>query len=409
MRWQHWRQPPVKVSPFPVGKDFAVTFVDDTDLSTLENTEPVYDFLWEHGVKGTKTVWVNRQQRTSDYRRDLEREVGPEAGSGATLEDPEYLAFVRKLADRGFEIALHCVAAGNSYRGEIERGLDKYRDWFGQYPRMNVFHERNIENLYAGYHKLNLWPFKWLERLAHRSEYLGHVEKSPYFWGDLAQERIVYMRVPFHTLRVVNTLGVNPSMPFRDARRPYVNYWFSNSDGSDCQRFNTLLSAANVAKLKRERGACLVYTHFAKGFARRRGGRYELDSGFVGVIRHLVSHKNAWFPTGSQFLDRLRAIRSIMVQQNGNEVVIANRGEQALLDVGLRVAPGVILESGDGLPCVASGEATFAIGNVDSSAPRRLRSNCYVPHYASRHSMDGIGWWERARLEVLNYIGMLRN
>ena len=61
--------------------------------------------------------------------------------------------------------------------------------------------------------------------------------KVRYFWGDLAQEKITYMRVPFHTLRAVNTLRVNPSMPFRDPRRPYVNYWFANSDGSDVAAF----------------------------------------------------------------------------------------------------------------------------------------------------------------------------
>ena len=33
------------------------------------------------------------------------------------------------------------------------------------------------------------------------------------------------------------------------------------------RRFNNLLSAENLARLERERGACVVYTHFAKGFA----------------------------------------------------------------------------------------------------------------------------------------------
>ena len=151
----------LRVAPFPAGKDFALTFVDDTDLSTRANTEPVYDFLWQHGVLGTKTVWVARRKRTSAYRRDLEREVDLPDSSGATLEDPDYLEFVRKLADRGYEIALHGVAAGNSYREEIVQGLETFRALIGAYPRINIFHERNIENLYAGRNKLDLWPLQF--------------------------------------------------------------------------------------------------------------------------------------------------------------------------------------------------------------------------------------------------------
>lgn len=43
---------------WPNNKKFASTIVDDTDNGTIENTKPIYDFLYEHGLIITKTVWV---------------------------------------------------------------------------------------------------------------------------------------------------------------------------------------------------------------------------------------------------------------------------------------------------------------------------------------------------------------
>ena len=91
-------------SAYPPGKTFAITFVDDTDFSTIDNTEPVYDLLSKHGFKGTKTVWPLLGKRNSAFRRSLEKNE-PQDHMGATLEQPEYVAFVRRLQDNGFEIA----------------------------------------------------------------------------------------------------------------------------------------------------------------------------------------------------------------------------------------------------------------------------------------------------------------
>jgi hypothetical protein len=398
----------IRVARFPAGKDFALTFVDDTDLSTRANTEPVYDFLWQHGLLGTKTVWVHRRKRTSAYRRDLERVVDAQDSSGSTLEDPEYLDFVRKLVNRGYEIATHGVAAGNSYREEIVEGLDTFHSLFGAYPRINIFHERNIENLYSGRHKLNLWPLQWLESLLHRSEYLGHVPASRYFWGDLAQKRITYMRVPFHTLRTVNTLRANPSMPFRDPYRPYVNYWFANSDGSDVQRFNTLLRTENLARLERECGACVVYTHFAKGFAVLRGGRYELDQGFIAIVRRLASRPNAWFPTASGLLDRLSSVRRVAIEHDGREITLNNLDSNAIEDVALHAPAGLILEDETGRRLDRTASGTVVLGTMQGHSSRRLLSNTPIRKRRFVYPTEAIGKMERARLEVMNYLGMLR-
>src|SRR5579872_5459683 len=61
---------------WPGGKKFAFTIIDDTDLSTRQNTEPVYDFLAENGFRTTKTVWPLHS-------------VGKKNCGGDTLEDAE--------------------------------------------------------------------------------------------------------------------------------------------------------------------------------------------------------------------------------------------------------------------------------------------------------------------------------
>ena len=134
------------------------------------------------------------------------------------------------------------------------------------------------------------------------SKYLGHVEATPYFWGDLAREHIQYVRN--FCFPDVNTIRQDPYMPYHDPRRPFVNYWFSSSDGHDVDAFCTLLSPENQDRLERERGACIVYTHFASGFFRDG----QLDRRFVQLMRRLAE-RNGWFVPASELLDYLRAQR----------------------------------------------------------------------------------------------------
>ena len=93
-------------------------------------------------------------------------------------------------------------------------------------------------------------------------------------------------------------------MPFRDPKRPYVNRWFASSDGGDVVRFNRLLSDVNVRRLARGRCVCIVYSHLANGFARRRSrnGAYELDRDFISTVERVTRDPRAWFGTASSVL-----------------------------------------------------------------------------------------------------------
>lgn len=398
----------MKLSPIPADKKFAITFVDDTDLSTQENTGPVYEFLDRNNIRGTKTVWVSRQRRNSIFRKDHEKMVSGLSESGDTLENPEYLKFVRNLATMGYEIALHGISAGNSYRNEIIEGIELFRSYFGKLPQINVFHEKNIENLYCGRHKLDLWPLRVLERFTHNSDYQGHIDGSPYFWGDIAKQNIDYMRLPFHTLREINTLRINPSMPFYDPLRPYVNRWFASSDGADCHRFNKLLCRENIDRLVRERGACVVYTHFAKDFAKPQGSSWILSDSFRRTVDDLIDREGGWFPTASDLLDRLRYFQAIRIEQHDEKVILINEQCREVHKVAVLAEPGTIITDDQG---VEHGADASGIINIAIIAP--WQKLLFLSNHRTKNKFIATSRVKQIRrerriIEIHNYIGLLR-
>jgi len=275
---------------FPGGARFAFTIIDDTDVATRENAEPFYRLLYELEMRATKTVWPLGCPEGS-----------PNFSLSETLEDPDYRAFVQELQRQGFEITWHGATMETSRRERTIQGLTRFREIFGHYPSVHANHAHNRENLYWGPDRVDARWLRWLlARVGSRDPnfYQGHVEGSPYWWGDQASQHIRYMRNL--TFNDINTLRHNPSMPYRDPRRPLVRRWFSASDAEDVRAFNRLISERNQDKLEREGGACIVATHVGKGFA--VGGRVNARTRFL--LERLAS-RNGWFPTVGELLDRL--------------------------------------------------------------------------------------------------------
>jgi hypothetical protein len=277
---------------WPGGKDFAFTVFDDTDLETTENVGPVYSFLLDIGMRTTKSVWPIRGSHT------------PKVG-GATCEDEEYLRWVLSLKDSGVEIAIHNVAYHTSAREETLRGLERFSNLFGHYPYSMANHTGCEESIYWGRSRLtgiNRAIYDLLHRYRNRDTYRGHVEGSPLFWGDLCKEKIKYVRN--FVFANINTLKMCPVMPYQDPIRPYVNYWFSASEGPAIDSFNLLLSEENQDQLVREGGACIMYTHLACGF---------LENGKLNKrFRHLmgrISRMNGWFVPVRTLLDHILTVR----------------------------------------------------------------------------------------------------
>lgn len=279
------------MSRFPNNKQFAFTIIDDTDLSTVENVGPVYRLLNDLGMRTTKTVWPLASVRAG--------RIG-----GSSLQDLEYLKFILKLKDSGFEIALHNVRNYDSKRGTIEQGLREFRGRVGHDPRVHSNHCDNRDNIYWGAARFHmLGPlYRAGTTLLDRHTFEGHDPSTEFFWGDLCRERVDYVRN--FVFREINLDRLNPSMPYHDPSRPFVKYWFSSCEGADVIGFRERICEANQDRLEAEGGVCIMYTHLACGFA--RAGR--VDPRTEQLFRRLAT-RNGWFVPVCDLLDFLREER----------------------------------------------------------------------------------------------------
>lgn len=269
---------------WPGGHEFAFTVVDDTDGATVANIKPVYDYLIEHRILTTKTCWVY-PPRDTVYK-------------GESLQDNDYLEFMRDIQRRGVEIGFHNAGSGEFTREETLAALEEFKEKLGAYPTLHINHSNNVENLYWGKERFS-GPVRWLYSLK-KNHVLscGSDPASEYFWGDFSKTHFKYIRN--RTFNGLNTLKEDPRLVYQEVeKQEYSNYWFSSSDGMRLVPFLKLLSKERVDKLVKEHGCAIVYTHFAYDFVDKKG---ILNEGFKRAIDYLAS-KNGWFVPASQLLD----------------------------------------------------------------------------------------------------------
>src|SRR5205823_10352546 len=120
-------------------------------------------------------------------------------------------------------------------------------------------HAFNRDNLYWGAARLTSRWSRLIYDLATRWRYeeysRGHVEHSPYFWGDLCRQHITYVRN--FSFGEINLDGIGAAVPYYDPSKPFVNYWFSASEGGNVTRLCKLLSERNQDQLEAEGGVCI--------------------------------------------------------------------------------------------------------------------------------------------------------
>ena len=289
---------------WPEGKDFAFTVFDDSDFVTMENGPPVYDLLSELGFRTTKSVWPCSPGSETDHTSDAiyDYDIG-----GDTCDDRDYLNWVLDLQRQGFEIGFHNATFVTSRRGFTKKALDAFREKLGGDPRTYATHFQCLEGMYWGSARLsgvNKLVYNLLNRFRTHGVFQGQVEGSEYFWGDLCRDRIDYVRN--FVFGDINTLKVCPEMPYFDRDRAFVKSWFASSEGPDVRTYNETLCEANQDQLEAEGGACIMYTHFGKGFWDGK----QVDPTFNRLMKRL-SQKNGWFVPVATLLDYLNDQRGI--------------------------------------------------------------------------------------------------
>lgn len=277
---------------FPGCAEFAFSILDDTDDTTLRNGPPVYAMLRAHGLRTTKTVWA---VDVPPERRGIYH-------GGETLATPGYLDWVRQLAEEGFEIAFHNASMASSPRHTTIFALDEMARHFRQRVRLHCNHGQNRENLWWGARRYSSAPLRWLGwlRASLRSQrrYEGDRPGSPYYWADIAEDRIDYIRgMSFGRL---DGRLIPPGRPYREPRKLLRPVFFNTADAPDVEAFNRLVNPQSIEELRRAGGWAIVSTHFGKGFFRQG----ELNEQFCETVRCL-GRTNGWYVPVSELLDFL--------------------------------------------------------------------------------------------------------
>jgi hypothetical protein len=329
-----------KISPYPNGKDFAFTIIADPDDNVLEKDKLIYDLFIKVGLKTTIAVWVNDAIRSTGWP---EKEIIKQPGD--SCQRPDYLQYMQELQKNGFEIALHTVTSGNDYREETIAGYERFKKYFGTYPNINIMHSTNLENVYWGKNVVeNNLLRVIISKLARRSNipYSGEIENSEYFWGDILNEKSKYVRL--WGTSDINTLKMNPSMPYHDLQKPYVKYWFSFSDGENVASFNKLISKENVVRLQQERGTSIVYTHFYNFV-----NDGQINEKFKRGIIRLAKNKEGWFVPASKILNRLLEMKNVKMEVSRDSIYITNLNQKSVEGITIIVEPKKVIYSPDGL------------------------------------------------------------
>lgn len=308
---------------YPNGAEFAFTILDDTDDTTVANGRPVYQLLKDAGIRTTKTVWAFD---APPKRRGI-------YFAGETLSVPEYLEWVHELHKDGFEIAFHNATMSSSKRKDTIKALDFIDREFEIPVRLHCNHGQNLENLHWGKDRYNSYlikkMFSLFSKLSPQKTYEGGNPKSPYYWADIADQRLSYIRALAY--RQLNGKLIPPGKPYVNMTKQKSCVFFNTADAPNVDCFNRLVTPKTIDILRKQRGWAIVSTHLGKGFCRKN----KIDTEFRKTLEYMAS-KSGWFVPVSQLLDFLVAEIGV------NELSTAEKSYMEILHVLDRISGRLI-------------------------------------------------------------------
>jgi len=316
--------------PYPYKAGFCVT--DDTDAATFGQVKAVYDFLLAKRFPTTKTVWAFKPI----YRCGIPP-VPDSALRGITLEDRKYLDYCEALHDNGFEICLHGASAGNNTREYTLKALDLLERRFGRCDTF-ICHAKNADNIYWEEKATSLPVLRRLLKWYSRYECSGESEFSPFFWGDLCKERINQVRL-FRT-RSIDTLKSNPSMPYFDPRKPYVNGWFTATK----RRIIDCATPQAREVLKRNYGLTVLYQYLFR-YADPR--TLSLDPRFTQAVCDIAGDAEILVDPVSHIMQRLRLIQGLFLAYDQDRFWLINLSQEDVTNVQIAIPHRLLRVSSD--------------------------------------------------------------
>ena len=156
-------------------------------------------------MRTTKTVWPFRARKGALDFGELADARGPGLSDSSST------------CSGGVSRSRHTARRWSRARENARCGLEAMRDVFGEYPT-STRTTRTIARTSTGARHASTTDrrARFIDAIPGHVPFDGHVEGSPYWWGDVARGRIRYVRnLTFDALDVTR---INPTMPYVDPK-----------------------------------------------------------------------------------------------------------------------------------------------------------------------------------------------
>jgi hypothetical protein len=295
-----------------------MAITDDPDQGSFDQFKTLYDLLLRLHLPTTRAMWVYEPSEATGTPALPIKFFAP------VLTEKKCLDYCKMLHENGFEICLHGASSGNNTREGTKNALEYLENEIGP-SSVYICHSKNAENLYWDEKCVNARFFSAMLRLYTKNKCFGEIEGSKFFWGDICKDKIRFIRL-FRT-RQVNTLAFNPSMPYHDANKPYVNYWFSATKGYLAR----LLEPYAIDCVCRENGASILYQYLHK-YVNDKG---EIDPLVKTALERIAADSRIFFRPVSVILERLKQFQLLFFLLHKGTLYIINASKKPIESVQL--------------------------------------------------------------------------
>ena len=229
--------------------------VNDPDHGTLERLKNVFNALNDNNILITTAVFCTLEEDDSNLSKHCYR------GETGALDEPEYKEFMLEQKERGHEIAFHGYSQISNTREKFQKGLETYKEIFGEYPFTYIEHGGHPHNHPPGGCKK--------ERL----DWFGSDENSKYYIKDIVEDKISCIWAKFDLLDGPGQWrGKNSNLvPKRDSELFYKEGSLLHFKRWRSYYFESMFTTISLAK----QTTFIAYTHFGyDGYAKR----YPIDN-----------------------------------------------------------------------------------------------------------------------------------
>jgi len=223
--------------------------INDPDHGTLSRLRNVFDALNSKNIKVTTAVFCTLENDNTALSKHCYR------GETGALDEPEYADFMIEQREKGHEIAFHGYSQISNTREKFSKGLEIYKDIFGEYPFTYIEHGGDLK-----YHPASSCKMERLNWLGSTTD-----ENSDYFIEDIIKDKINLTWAYFDLLDGPEIKNKNRSIGKIENLKPmkYEDLFYKKGDILLFKRWRSYYLDQMAPMYKQEENTMFLgYTHF---------------------------------------------------------------------------------------------------------------------------------------------------